>query len=462
MATPIPAAALLLPGSNAGELLRLCARIGGEALPAIHAVASGFLVRLPRPDESAYPGVVRLRALSSNLFVQVDGELTPALLEDEAAALVRQRGPVFLPGGSVLEFSPSTTLSAADLLSVMRVPHRSWRPLPPAPTLADQLTEIVLDIPDPPPDAIVEAGGSGIGDALGMVQQRDLVGVGAEQQDLAAGFDQLLERRALAERPGVGVIGDKPIGAGTARTEADGGSLFVNKTTMEMVYWLLDPMISFIAALRITPNMVTMGSLIPAAGAGVAIGFGWFGTGALLAILATFGDIIDGLLARKTGLSSDAGELVDAAVDRYGEIFFFGGLVYYYRDHDQVLFIVLAALVGSFMVSYATAKAEAMGVTAPRGAMRRGERAAYLIAGATFTPLTSALFAQSPSLALREAPILLALSIVAVVANISVVQRLAAIAALLRERDEARKSAATTAFDDEAMTTKPDAPVGSV
>jgi CDP-diacylglycerol--glycerol-3-phosphate 3-phosphatidyltransferase len=248
------------------------------------------------------------------------------------------------------------------------------------------------------------------------------------------------------------------------RTEADGGSIFLNKGLMEMVYWVIDPMIAFIAALRITPNMVTLASLVPAAAGAVAIGFGWFGLGATLTVLATFGDIIDGLLARKTGLSSDAGELVDAAVDRYGEMFFFGGLVYYYRDHDQVLFIVLAAIVGSFMVSYTTAKAEAMGVPAPRGAMRRGERGAYLMTGAAFTPLARALFAHSPSLALREVPILLALSIVAVVANISVVQRLLAIAVLLREREAARKLTATTAaaFDDEAMATKPDVPVGMV
>jgi CDP-diacylglycerol---glycerol-3-phosphate 3-phosphatidyltransferase len=247
------------------------------------------------------------------------------------------------------------------------------------------------------------------------------------------------------------------------RTDADGGSLFVNKATMEMVYWVLDPLISFIAALRITPNMVTLGSLIPAAAAGVAIGFGYFGLGALCAILATFGDIIDGLLARKTGLSSDAGEVVDAAVDRYGEFFLFGGLVYYYRGHDQVLFIVLAALAGSFMVSYATSKAEAMGVPAPRGAMRRGERAAYMITGSAFTPLASTLFANSPSLALRELPIILALTILAVVANISVVQRLSAVAVMLRAREAAaKKSAAAAAYDDEAMVTKPDVPVGTV
>ncbi len=243
------------------------------------------------------------------------------------------------------------------------------------------------------------------------------------------------------------------------RTDADGGSLFLNKPTMEMVYWILDPLIDFIAALHITPNQVTLASLVPAAGAGVALGFGWFGLAGTLAILAAFGDIIDGLLARKTGLSSDAGEVVDAAVDRYGELFFFGGLVYYYRGHDQVLFIVLAALAGSFMISYATAKAEAMRVEAPRGAMRRGERAAYLLTGSTLTPICSTLFAGSPSLALRELPIIFSLTIVAVVANISVLQRLSAVAAALR----AREKAARAAFEgQDGIATKPDVPVGTV
>ena len=244
-----------------------------------------------------------------------------------------------------------------------------------------------------------------------------------------------------------------------ARTDADGGSLFVNKPTMEMVYWILDPTIDFVAALRITPNMVTLFSLLPAAGAGVAIGFGWFGLATALAVVSTFCDIIDGLLARKTGLSSGAGEVIDAAADRYGELFMFGGLVYYYRTHDQVLFIVLAALTASFMVSYATAKAEAMGVPAPRGAMRRGERAAYLIFGCAFTPVTQALFGGSPSLALRELPIILGMTIVAVVGNISVIQRLMAVTAMLREREAAR---AKLADAEEGVPTKPDLPVGLV
>ncbi len=246
----------------------------------------------------------------------------------------------------------------------------------------------------------------------------------------------------------------------TARTEADGGSLFLNKRTMEMVYWVLEPLIDFLAALHITPNMVTLFSLLPAAGAGVALAFGWFGLASLLAVMATFCDILDGLLARKTRVSSNAGEVIDAAVDRYGEMFFLGGLVYYYRTHDQVLFIVLAAIIGSFMVSYVTAKAEAMGVPAPRGAMRRGERAAYLIFGAAFTPLSKAVFANSPSLAVHELPIILALTIVAVVSNISVLQRLGAIIDALRARDKAPVEA--TPEPAQPIASKPDATAGQV
>jgi CDP-diacylglycerol--glycerol-3-phosphate 3-phosphatidyltransferase len=246
-----------------------------------------------------------------------------------------------------------------------------------------------------------------------------------------------------------------------ARTESDGGSVFLNKTTMEMVYWILDPIIDFLAALRITPNMITLFSLVPAAGAGVALGFGWFGLASLLSVMATFCDILDGLLARKTRVSSGAGEVLDAAVDRYSEMFFFGGLVYYYRSHDQVMFIVLAAIVGSFMVSYATAKAEAMGVAAPRGAMRRGERAAYLIFGAAFTPLSKLLFANSASLALNELPIILTLSIVAVVSNISVVQRFGAINDLLRAKEKAPPIAPPPDVTD-PLGSKPDASAGQV
>jgi len=219
-----------------------------------------------------------------------------------------------------------------------------------------------------------------------------------------------------------------------ARTDADGGSVFLNKASMEFGYWVLEPLVDLLVALRITPNMITVWSIFPAFAAGVAVAKGWFGLASLLGTLAALGDILDGLVARRTAVASPAGEVVDAVVDRYGEFFLLGGLVIYYRTHWEMLTVILTAIIGSFMVSYATAKAEAMGVPPARGSMRRAERAVYLLVGAGFTPLAKTLFAGFPSHALRELPIIMALTVVGVVSNVSALQRFAALAQALKVR----------------------------
>jgi CDP-diacylglycerol--glycerol-3-phosphate 3-phosphatidyltransferase len=219
-----------------------------------------------------------------------------------------------------------------------------------------------------------------------------------------------------------------------ARTDADGGSVFLHKAAMEMGYWLLDPVVSALVALGITPNAVTAFSLVPAFGAAVAAGFGWFGLACVLATMGSLCDLVDGVLARRTGVASDAGEVIDAAVDRYVEFLFLGGVIVYYRTHWIPLVLALAALSGSFMVSYTTAKAEAMGVPPPRGSMRRAERAVYLLVAAGLTSFSKLVWASSPSHLLRELPMIGAITLVAVVSNVSAVQRFLAIAQALRER----------------------------
>jgi CDP-diacylglycerol--glycerol-3-phosphate 3-phosphatidyltransferase len=241
------------------------------------------------------------------------------------------------------------------------------------------------------------------------------------------------------------------------RLDADGGSVFLGKRVMEGAYWLIDPPVNLLIALRVTPNMVTLFSLLPALGAGVAVAFGWFGLGCMLATIATLSDIVDGVIARRTGVSSDAGEVTDAAVDRYGEFFLLGGLAFYYRDTWSVLLLVLAAIIGSFMVSYSTAKAEAVRVPAPRGAMRRSERAVYLLVAAGLTSVTKVIFADTPTLSLREAPMILAIAIVAGVSNVSVVQRLGAIIQSLRAREPAPP--VNDALDNDGIVTKRETPI---
>lgn len=228
-----------------------------------------------------------------------------------------------------------------------------------------------------------------------------------------------------------------------ARTDADGGSVFLGKAQMEIGFWLLEPVVAVLAACRITPATVTLFSLVPAVGAGVAIARGWFALAALLGTAAAVCDVLDGLLARRLGVASDAGEALDAAVDRYTEFAFLAGIAIYYRTQIPFLALTLAALFGGFMVSYTTAKAEALKVAVPRGHMRRPERTVYLLTAAALTSITRALWSDAGAPMLRELPLLFSLFIVAAVSNVSTVTRLRAVMiALAARRPEAREDAA--------------------
>ena len=149
---------------------------------------------------------------------------------------------------------------------------------------------------------------------------------------------------------------------------------------MEMGYWMLEPAIEALVALRITPNMVTLFSLVPALLAGVAAGLGWFAlAGVPRGRSARCATCVDGVLARRTGVASDAGEVFDAAVDRYSEFFFLAGIAVYYRTHWMVLVLTLASRARQLHGQlHARPRPRRMSVRPPRGAMRRAERAVYL------------------------------------------------------------------------------------
>jgi len=164
-----PVSALLLFSTDPADLFALYSDLGCDPLPEAFAVADGFVVRLSQHDasrlERRLPSrpIIRLRALADNLFVPVDAELLPALLPDEAADLVRDRGLVFLPGDRVLEFDTSLALSLPPLLTIPGLEHRTWEPLPELPPLAEGITEIVLERPEFTPDEILDSGLEGEG-----------------------------------------------------------------------------------------------------------------------------------------------------------------------------------------------------------------------------------------------------------------------------------------------------------
>lgn len=218
------------------------------------------------------------------------------------------------------------------------------------------------------------------------------------------------------------------------RVEREGTSVLLGRGPMELAHFSLEPLGRAAVALGLSANAITFLSLLLGLGAGVALAMGHFGIGCGLSTVSALLDTLDGMVARLTKTSSDAGETFDAAVDRYNEFFFLAGLAYVFRQDARILVLVLAALLGSFMVSYATAKAEALHVKPPRGAMRRAERATYLTLGVGFVPIAMR-FAESGLAGI--APVLVALALVAVVGNVSAARRIFAVARLAAERERA-------------------------
>jgi len=150
-----PASAVLVEGDRVEPILGLAARMGGDHAPVIHRVAGGFLLKLvggPSPPA----GPIRLRSLAENLYVPVDADLVPALLDDEAGGLTRDQGLVFLPGGRILGFDPARPWPASAMVEAPRFEGGGWRAFPDRPSWVDRIREITLEPPDDAPEDIFE------------------------------------------------------------------------------------------------------------------------------------------------------------------------------------------------------------------------------------------------------------------------------------------------------------------
>lgn len=145
----------------------------------------------------------------------------------------------------------------------------------------------------------------------------------------------------------------------------------------------LQPAVEWLAAHDVTPNQVTLAALGVSLVAALCIGAGWLRLGALVLIVGSLGDLLDGMLARETGQVSPFGAFFDSTLDRIGEGAVLAALAYRFAVADWPLLAGAAvlALLGSLLVSYTRARAEALGVTCTVGFMSRAERLVLLIAG---------------------------------------------------------------------------------
>jgi CDP-diacylglycerol--glycerol-3-phosphate 3-phosphatidyltransferase len=224
-----------------------------------------------------------------------------------------------------------------------------------------------------------------------------------------------------------------------ARVEREPALPFVGKAPMHAVYRALVPLGRALAALGVSANGVSVTALGIAGMAAIAFGTGHFGLGAVIASVAALADGLDGLVARLSGSKSRFGQVLDTTIDRYVDALFLGGIAIYVRFNAALLAVTIIAIVGSFMVSYASSVERELGVEAGPAPMRRPHRLAYLITASACAPLlAAALPLDVPAGELLV--VFVAVGAIAVVGNVSAVRRLFAAARVVSARESAPAS----------------------
>ena len=206
-----------------------------------------------------------------------------------------------------------------------------------------------------------------------------------------------------------------------ARVTREGGTSLLGERIMHWGYAWIDRLARGALRLGLGATTVSWLSLLLGLAAGLGLAGGRFGVAAWMLTLSGLGDGMDGAMARLQGSASRRGAVLDSTLDRYVEFFCFAGLVCFFRGTAGLQLLTLAALFGSFMITYSTAKAEALQVTPPRGWMKRAERMVWLVGG-------SVLAAALPLAGYSGRPALVAvLAVIALFANLSAIIRLRAL-----------------------------------
>ena len=149
---------------------------------------------------------------------------------------------------------------------------------------------------------------------------------------------------------------------------------------------LAAPLVTMLARAGVTPTAVTMVGLVLHVLVGVLIGTGRLVSAGALLLLAAICDGLDGALARQTGRVSRFGAFLDSTVDRIDETAVLAGLsAYFFRsgipEGGTWGVVVLVALGGSLITSYARARAEGLGLECKVGWFERPERVAVTVLG---------------------------------------------------------------------------------
>ena len=193
---------------------------------------------------------------------------------------------------------------------------------------------------------------------------------------------------------------------------------------------LMGPLARGLIAGGVHPNTITTIGTLIVIGSGVAFGTGAVRLGGALLLFSGLFDILDGLVARHGGKMTTFGAFYDSTLDRIGEGAVFSGLIFYFLSgplpadlKPRAVAASLVALVASLLVSYARARAEALGVENRVGIAARAER--LLLLG-----IPTLVFGAGPG---RPGVVLFwIVAVLAFVSAITVIQRVVHVARVAR------------------------------
>jgi len=119
----------------------------------------------------------------------------------------------------------------------------------------------------------------------------------------------------------------------------------------------------------------------------------WF-LAALAIILSGLFDLFDGVVARNLGKVTPFGGFLDSIVDRYSDLFLLMAfLIYYFRKGDsEAVILVSFVSIGTAIIPYARARAEAAQISCRTGLMERAERIILLSLGVLFNAMKPVLW----------------------------------------------------------------------
>jgi len=149
---------------------------------------------------------------------------------------------------------------------------------------------------------------------------------------------------------------------------------------------ILEPVVNVLVAFHISPLLVSMFGLAFSVWGGIVVANGSLLGGAVFLLLAGLCDVLDGDVARRLGKASRFGAFIDSMLDRVSEFVYFGGILMYvvrrpsgFDAYEPI--VIMLALMGSVLTSYARARAEGVGIECKVGVMERPERIALLAIG---------------------------------------------------------------------------------